>query len=403
MENRISARAMDRIRPRRLTNVEAPEMIMAQNRAEAEAQAQVQDQEEDEPLELISDDEEDAEPEVLEIVDEDRNVVPQTGDGDVADEADEEPPPQRRRLDTREETRSERILSGAVLQPLQQTEEVMVVSTRREGVVAEWTTNPGRTQLRRDPTNILRDTEGLASNAARCISTELDAFLLFFSEDIMQEIVNQTNEKLQEQKNKYKESAEEEDFKKSEFLFAPLDRTELLAFLGLSVLRGTVPLESAAQLFHGAFSPPPFRATMSQRRYSKVLSCISFDDRASRADRRRGDKFCIMRDVFRKFDGNLRKHYKPSDCLTIDETLVPYRGRCPFKVYMPSKPGKYGMLVRSVADARSGYIWKLWPYSGRPEVPGESPPDVVMESVPQLVHFLVKDIKNSGRNVTMDR
>ena len=70
---------------------------------------------------------------------------------------------------------------------------------------------------------------------------------------------------------------------------------------------------------------------------------------------------------------------------------------------MPSKPGKYGMLVRSVADARSRYIWKLWPYSGRPEVPGESPPDVVMESVPQLVHFLVKDIKNSGRNVTMDR
>ena len=130
MENRTSARAMDRIRPRRLTNVEAAEMIMAQNRAEAEAQAQVQDQEEDEPLELISDDEEDAEPEVLEIVDEDRNVVPQTGDGDVADEADEEPPPQRRRLDTREETRSERILSGAVLQPLQQTEEVMVVSTR---------------------------------------------------------------------------------------------------------------------------------------------------------------------------------------------------------------------------------------------------------------------------------
>ena len=74
----------------------------------------------------------------------------------------------------------------------------------------------------------------------------------------MQEIVNQTNEKLQELKNKYKESAEEEDFKKSEFLFAPLDRTELLAFLGLSVLRGTVPLESATQLFHGAFSPPPF-------------------------------------------------------------------------------------------------------------------------------------------------
>ena len=104
-----------------------------------------------------------------------------------------------------------------------------------------------------------------------------------------------------------------------------------------------------------------------------------------------------------KFDKNLLKHYKPSDCLTIDETLVSYRGRCPFKVYMPSKPGKYGMLVRSVSKARNRYMWKLWPYSGKPQSPELSPPGVVMESVQQLVHYLVDEVKNTGKNITMDR
>ena len=293
-------------------------------------------------------------------------------------------------------------LSEAVLQPLEQENEVFVASTRREGVVAEWTTDPGRTQRRRDPVNIMRDTEGLGSNAARRIVTELDAFLLFFSEDILEEIVKRTNEKLEVAKEKWRETSRE-DQRKNEYQFAKLDRTELMAFLALNVLRGTVPLESATELFNGPFAPSAFRATMSQRRYGKLLSTISFDDRATRPERRRGDKFCIMRNIFEKFDGNLRKHFKPSDSLTIDETLVPYRGRCPFKVYMPSKPGKYGMLIRSVADSRNRYLWKIWPYSGRPEAPEESPPTVTMESVPTLVHYLVDDVKGSGRNVTMDR
>ena len=261
----------------------------------------------------------------------------------------------------------------------------------------------GRTQRRRDPVNILRDREGLGSAAARNIETELDAFLLFFSEDILQEMVSRTNEKLEEARRKFMASTKQHEWTKNEYRFMPTDRTELLAFLALNVLRGTVPLESATELFTGSFAPAPFRATMSQSRYEKLLSCVRFDQSSTRADRRPGDKFCLMRNVFNKFDGNLRRHYKPSDCLTIDETLVTYRGRCPFKVYMPSKPGKYGILVRSVADARNRYVWKLWPYSGKPQSPERAPPEVIMETVPKLVHFLVQELQNSARNVTMDR
>ena len=188
----------------------------------------------------------------------------------------------------------------------------------------------------------------------------------------------------------------QKNWTKNEHLFMPIDRNELLAFFALNVVRGTVPLESATELFTGSFAPAQFRASMSKQRYAKLLSSVRFDDSGTRADRRPGDKSCLMREVFTKFDDNLRRHYRPSDCLTIDETLVPYRGRCPFKVHMPSKPGKYGMLVRSVADARNRYVWKLWP----PEL---SPPGMTMESVPHLLHYLVEEVKGTGKNITMDR
>lgn len=158
--------------------------------------------------------------------------------------------------------KSEKTLLEANLQPIQQDHEVFTVSSRREGVIAEWTTLSGEVRRRRDPINILREAEVVRSEAARRISSELDAFLLFFSEDILSKIVQMTNQKLEEQRQKFMESTSQQDWTKNEHRFLPITRTELLAFLGLSVLRGTVPLESASELFSGAFAPPPFKAAM---------------------------------------------------------------------------------------------------------------------------------------------
>ena len=45
----------------------------------------------------------------------------------------------------------------------------------------------------------------------------------------------------------------------------------------------------------------------------------------------------------------------------------------------------------------------MWPYTGRPEAPDQSPPNVQLENVPAMVKFLVEDVAGSGRNVTLDR
>ncbi|XP_029580542.1 piggyBac transposable element-derived protein 4-like, partial [Salmo trutta] len=55
----------------------------------------------------------------------------------------------------------------------------------------------------------------------------------------------------------------------------------------------------------------------------------------------------------------------PGPEVTVDEQLVPFRGRCPFWKYMPRKPAKYGIKIWVTSDAQSSYAWKMQVYTGK--------------------------------------
>lgn len=86
------------------------------------------------------------------------------------------------------------------------------------------------------------------------------------------------------------------------------------------------------------FSRPIFRASMSNERYKILIACLCFDDTLTSEGRKRSNKAA---EIFEKVITNSQAVYCPSALVTIDEMLVPFRGRCGFKVYMPKKPIKY--------------------------------------------------------------
>ena len=71
----------------------------------------------------------------------------------------------------------------------------------------------------------------------------------------------------------------------------------------------------------------------------------------------------IFLDAFTK---NLSDHYIPGPFITIDEQLVPFRGRCSFIQYLPSKPDKYGIQIFWAADAENNFPLVAEPCLGRP-------------------------------------
>lgn len=300
-------------------------------------------------------------------------------------------------------TRSQAKLERAELHVQQQEARTYTVSTRKDGIVAEWSTSCPSSVRRRDPANILTERGGVNGAAARAANTERDYFSLFINDEVMSDMLEATNRKLLNEREAFRTASKVTTQVQTGYLLNPVSRAEMDAFLGLCILRGQYKNLTTAQLFNPATGPALFKATMGEARFKTLLRHVSFDDASTRGERRKRDKMAPIRETFNKFEKTLREHFKPGPCITIDETLLKFRGRCPFRVFMKSKPGKYGILIRSVADADTRYFWKLWPYTGVPEDVENAAPGVVIKSVPELVHHLVEEVKGSGRNVTMDR
>lgn len=58
--------------------------------------------------------------------------------------------------------------------------------------------------------------------------------------------------------------------------------------------------------------------------------------------------------------------YNPSSEVTGHEGLVPFKGHCLFKQYMPSKPVKHMIKMSAACDGRTNNAWNMQVYTGKP-------------------------------------
>ncbi|CAF4185886.1 unnamed protein product, partial [Rotaria sp. Silwood2] len=65
------------------------------------------------------------------------------------------------------------------------------------------------------------------------------------------------------------------------------------------------------------------------------------------------------------FLARLQICYTPGGSLTVDEQPIPTRGRCNFRQYIPSKPGKYGLRIFWCCDSVTAYPLNGEVYLGR--------------------------------------
>jgi len=185
--------------------------------------------------------------------------------------------------------------------------------------------------------------------------TPKDAWELFISDNIIDEIVQCTNfggQRAASTKGK---------------VWQKVTKEELNAFIGLSLLiglerNGDVPVR---ELFMDPLHNPLFRATMSVGRYEDLHGCMQFDDKKTRVLREASDHLAAFRNVWDMFLINCRKGFIPKDCVTVGEQLVPFRGRCKFLQHWPRLPTKYGIKIFWMCDAEVPYAIDAVIYTGR--------------------------------------
>ena len=66
---------------------------------------------------------------------------------------------------------------------------------------------------------------------------------------------------------------------------------------------------------------------MSLQRFKYILKFLRFDDRDQRD---KSDRLAPIRSILELFVKQLPRHFLPSENVTVDEQLVPFRGRCVF-------------------------------------------------------------------------
>ena len=87
-----------------------------------------------------------------------------------------------------------------------------------------------------------------------------------------------------------------------------------------------------------------------------------FDDHQERSENWPHDRFAAISNFFELLNKNCLNHVIPSD-----ETLYAMRNQISIKQYNPNKSAKYGLLFKSLIDARFPYTYNTLVYAGKPE------------------------------------
>ena len=149
----------------------------------------------------------------------------------------------------------------------------------------------------------------------------------------------------------------------------PTTSEEIRVLLGLMFIRGVMKqkLRNIYTVYFHKSSNPIYKATMRINRFKFLVRCIQFDNFTARPQRWRPDRFAAFREFFKCFNENCAQLRKPSEYLTIHESLYPHQGKIVIRQYNPNKPAKYGILYRSISDSRVPYTYYTLPYAGKPE------------------------------------
>ncbi|XP_067253162.1 piggyBac transposable element-derived protein 4-like [Chanodichthys erythropterus] len=230
--------------------------------------------------------------------------------------------------------------------------EVEAAYQSKNGKIMWTSTTPSERRGRTPARSIIKMTPGPTRFACSNAEDIKSTFELFFTDEIKEILIEMTN---LEGKRVFNKS------------WKNLDWIDLQAYFGLLILAGVYRShhEALGSLWNSVSGRTIFRATMPMKTFAMMSRVFCFYKRGAGPGQEKRDKLAPVRDIWEKWVERLPFMYNPGPNVTVDECLVPFRGRCPFKQYMPSKPSKYGIKIWAACDSRSSYAWNMQIYTGK--------------------------------------
>lgn len=150
--------------------------------------------------------------------------------------------------------------------------------------------------------------------------------------------------------------------------FVPTTFTEIKMFLAINVLMGLKKLPSYRDYWATQMElrDSYISSLMSRTRFDWLLGNFHLNNNVLQP--RRGDlnfdKLYKVRPFLDALLNNFKKYYKMNEIISIDESMICFKGRSSIRQYMPKKPIKWGYKIWTRADI-NGYIDEFQIYTGK--------------------------------------
>ena len=227
------------------------------------------------------------------------------------------------------------------------------------------------------------------------VRTFLECIQLYLTSDVMNLIVIETNRVLQLRGPKRNRQGQQVNRNL-------LTVNELWVYIAVAML-GEIHNKNVSRdnwSTDDLLFTPIFGKVMSRDRYEEIGKYLHFVDNTVRPPA--GDKFWKIRNLFDLFNESFQREFSLDRTVSVDESLMLWRGHHSLRRYIPSKADKWGIKFYVLAESRSGYVWRILVDEGKntritinaqfPKL--QKPGQYVMELMLPLLglgHFIVMD------------
>ena len=186
----------------------------------------------------------------------------------------------------------------------------------------------------------------------------LEIFELFFSSDLLDLIVEESNRYAREAMGDEKYTT-----------WQKVTTDDIQALLGFSILMGIVQLPSLDDYWNKdpLLHYTPIADRISRDRFRELSRYLHFADNATLVARGSPgyDRLGKVRPIINHFSAKFAEIYNPDKNVAVDEAMIKFQGRSSLKQFMPQKPIKRGIKVWVLGDSSNGYFTKFEVYTGK--------------------------------------
>eukprot|EP00063_Salmo_salar_P066961 XP_014041796.1 PREDICTED: piggyBac transposable element-derived protein 4-like [Salmo salar] len=187
--------------------------------------------------------------------------------------------------------------------------------------------------------------------------SEAECFKLFFDKELVESVVQETNRYSHELKEKTPPGVKG---KLSKWVNTTI--SEMYTFLVAVMLMGLVKKGSVRDYWttNPMLQTPFFQTLFSQDRFLVLLRALHF---VNNATANLDDPLHKIRNILSSLTRAFGRVFVPHKDLCIGESLMAWKGKLPFRRYVPSKRHRFGVKFFVLCDCLTGYVQDLIIYT----------------------------------------